>query len=537
MPVFQALPPLSVLRYSTSMPPRPPRRRSKGPVLAVIWDGFGIRPPAPDNPIPHARMPVLEHLEKRFPNTLLRADGEAVGLPEGQVGNSEAGHAVIGAGRPLASDLLRINRAIDDGSFFDNPALLQAAAHVMREQSTLHLVGLLTNHRSGHASMKHLKALIRFADELRLPHVALHLFTDGRDTHPFQALPLLEEVQRILPKRFAIASLIGRFYGMDRNRFWRRTELAYRLIAGGEGVVMDDPAKALTEAYARGESDEFVLPTVLCRNGVCVGRVKSRDAMIFFNLRSDRARQFLKPFVMTDFETREPDSFLRPVQLKRLFVVTLTEFGTDLDHAIPAFPHRQVQNTLVEALRYQRQTYGAESEKFSQVTYFLNGGFDRPRFGEERFRVPSLPLVKYDERPEMSADVLTKKTLAELRDHDFVLVNFANADMVAHSGSFEASVKACETLDRCLGKLWHAVERLNGTLVLTSDHGNIEQLRNIHGGVDTEHNPHPVPFLVAGSVARGRRLTRGTLADVAPTILALLGVQKPEQMTGRNLLR
>jgi 2,3-bisphosphoglycerate-independent phosphoglycerate mutase len=432
---------------------------------------------------------------------------------------------------------LRIHRAIDDRSFFDNAGLLQAAAHVIREKSTLHLMGLLTNHRSGHASPKHLKALVKFAEGLRLPRVALHLFTDGRDTHPFQAIQLVEELRASLPKHFVIASLIGRFYAMDRNRFWERTKLAYNLIVNGEGVMAEDPVRALTEAYGRGEGDEFLLPTVLCHNGTCVAPVHDGDALVFWNLRSDRARQLVKPFVMKEFESRESGAFHRHAVRKRLLLVTLTEFGTDLDHVVPAFPQHPVNGTLVEALRSHRQLYAAESEKFSQVTYFLNGGSDRSRFGEDRLRVPSKHVAKYNTQPRMSADELTNKLLKALqKPYDCIVANFANADMVAHTGDLHAGIKACEALDQCLGKLWKAVQAKCGVLLLTSDHGNIEQMFLRAGGPDTEHNPHPVPLLLAGSVVRGRRLRRGTLADVAPTMLRLLGVDVPEEMTGRNLL-
>jgi len=482
-------------------------------------------------------MPHWHRLMKRYPHTLLGADGPAVGLPPGWPGNSEAGHATIGAGRVVPSDLLHITQAIRDHSFFHNPALLKAAEHVKREHSTLHLVGLLTGHRSGHASLDHIRALIRFADEQRVPRVALHLITDGRDTHPFQALTLLEEIQKILPARFVIASFIGRFYAMDRNRFWERTELAYRLLVRGEGVAMQSPTQALSEAYARGESDEFLLPTVLCHQGKCAAPVQDRDAIIFWNLRSDRARQLIKPFAMYNFETREPHAFHRVAIRKELFLVTLTEFGSDLDHVMPAFPHRQIHNTLVETLRWHRQLYAAESEKFSQVTYFFNGGSDRARFGEERLRVPSLRVPRYNRVPRMSADALTTRLLSALEaPYDFVTVNYANADMVGHTGDLAAGVLACEALDQNLARVWKAVRAEHGTLMVTADHGNIEQMQLAHGGADTEHNPHPVPLLVAGRAAEHHRLRAGTLADVAPTVLALLGMAKPVEMTGKNLL-
>lgn len=443
----------------------------------------------------------------------------------------------MGAGRPVETDLVRINREIEKKTFFDNPALLRAAAHVIREKSTLHMMGLLTNHKSGHASPKHLKALIKFADDLGLPRVALHLFTDGRDTHPFQALALIEDLQKTLPKRFVIASIIGRFYAMDRNRFWERTELAYNLIVNGEGIVAEDPVQALTQSYARGESDEFVLPIVLCKDNTCVAPVQSNDAIVFWNLRSDRARQLVKPFVMHDFETREPGAFRRHVVRRNLLFVSLTEFGTALDHVEPAYPHRPVSDTLPEVLRYHRQLYAAESEKFSQVTYFFNGGYDRAVFGEERIRVPSLRISRYNQRPRMRADELTKRLITALdAPYDFVLANYANADMVGHTGDFHAGVLACEALDDNLGRLWKAVRAKRGTLLVVGDHGNIEQMVTAQGGMDTEHDPNPVPFLVVGSAAQGKKLRRGTLADVAPTVLQLMGIAKPKDMTGHNLL-
>jgi 2,3-bisphosphoglycerate-independent phosphoglycerate mutase len=512
-------------------------RRSKGPVVTLVWDGFGVSSRVQGNPILEAQMPVWDHLKKTFPNTLLRTDGIDVGLPKTQPGNSEAGHATIGAGRAVESDQVRIDRAIRDGSFEDNPALLKAAAHCIRNKSTLHLMGLLTNARSGHASPKHLQALLAFASRLRLPRIALHLFTDGRDTQPFYATHLVAELEKSLPKNVVIATIMGRFYAMDRNRFWERTSLAYEALTSGEGVMAESPPQAITHAYNRGESDEFVTPTVICRNGTCVAPILDADAVIFWNLRSDRARQLTKPFVMREFETCEVNAVKRHAIRKNLCFVTLTEFGKDLDSVIPAFPNREVPGTIVEALRYMRQLYAAESEKFSQVTYFLNGGYDRPRFNEERLRVPSPRVVRYDRTPRMRADELAKRLVAALDGgYDFVLANFCNADMVAHTGNEQAAIKACEALDDTLGVIWKTVQRLHGTLLVTADHGNIEQMRGAHGGVDTEHNPHPVPFLVAGSAVRGRKIRRGTLADVAPTAMWLLGVEKPREMTGRHLL-
>lgn len=514
-------------------------RRSKGPVITVVWDGFGTKKRTEGNAILAARMPVWKQLCGAYPNTVLAADGVAVGLPPGQPGNSEAGHATIGAGRAVESDQVVIDRAIQEHRFEDNPALLQAAAHCIRRKSTLHFMGLLTNGRSGHASPKHVKALVKFAAGLNLPRVALHLFTDGRDTPPFHAAHLVAELEKQLPPNVVIATVMGRFYAMDRNRFWERTSMAYHALTDGEGVMAESPVQAVTEAYTRGESDEFITPTVICRDNTCVAPVLDRDAVVFWNLRSDRARQLTKPFVMrAAFEACEVYATRRHAIRTGLLFVTLTEFGKDLDSVVAAFPHREVPGTIVEALRTHRQLYAAESEKFAMVTYFLNGGSDRPRYGEDRIRVPSPRVPRYDHVPRMRAQELARRVVTALDGGavDFALVNFANADMVGHSGNFQATVRACEALDDALRLIWRKVKSLDGTLLVTSDHGNAESMLNPHGGADTEHNPNPVPFLVAGRSVRGRRLRRGTLADVAPTVLGLLGVEKPREMTGHNLL-
>lgn len=504
--------------------------------MVVVWDGFGLSDKVAGNPTKVAQMPVWKSLNQAYPHSELDADGECVGLPPNQPGNSEAGHATIGAGRPVMSDQVVIDRAIEDKSFFDNPALLQAAAHCIRKKSSLHLMGLLTNNKSGHASPKHVKALIEFAKGMKLPRIALHVFTDGRDTSPFHAIHLLSDLETHLTPTIPIATVAGRFYAMDRNKYWERTLLAYDAIAAGRGVAAESASRAVTQAYNRGESDEFILPTVICRDHACIAPVMDHDAVVFWNLRSDRARQLTKPFVMSDFEEKEPTAGKRHAVRKDLCFVTLTEFGKDLDDVIPAYPHREVDGTIVEALRYHRQLYAAESEKFSQVTYFLNGGFDRPRFNEARIRIPSPRIARYDDRPELHAKELAAKVAEALGDVDFALVNFANADLIGHTGNERAGVKACEALDRTLGTVWERVKTLDGTLIVTADHGNIEEMRDPHGGAETVHDPNPVPFLVAGRASRGKSLRRGTLADVAPTALRLLGIQKPKEMKGRCLL-
>jgi len=514
-------------------------RSSRGPVVILVWDGFGITKKKEGNAEVAAKMPVWHKLCETYPNSLLRADGVDVGLPPSQPGNSEAGHATIGAGRAVESDQVVIDRAIADHSFENNPALLRAAVHCIRNKSTLHLMGLLTNGKSGHASPKHVAALLKFAAGLSLPRIALHLFTDGRDTPPFHAAHLMSELEKRLPPQCVVASIMGRFYAMDRNKFWERTEMAYKALVEGHGISAESSVQAITQAYTRGESDEFITPTVICQKGTCVAPISDHDAVIFWNLRSDRARQLTKPFVMRDFEVHEPHAFRRHVIRKDLAYITLTEFGTDLDSVVAAFPHREVHGTIVEAMRTHRQLYAAESEKFSMVTYFLNGGYDRPRYGEDRIRIPSPRVARYDHTPRMRVDELAKRVTAALRGdaYDLAIVNFANADMVGHSGNLKAAIKACEALDDALGVIWKTVSALKGTLIVTADHGNVEQMISPHGGADTEHNPDPVPFLVAGLAAKGRRASTGTLAGVAPTALDLLGIEAPSEMTGRTLLR
>lgn len=509
----------------------------KGPLVLLVWDGFGESPAKEGNAELLARMPTWRKLLAAYPKTQLDADGEAVGLPPGQPGNSEAGHATIGAGRPVESDQVVIDRDIRRHQFENNPALLQAAAHCIRHKSTLHMMGLLTNGRSGHASPKHVQALVKFAVGMRLPRISLHLFTDGRDTPPFHAAHLAAELEKQLPPNVNIASIMGRFYAMDRNKFWERTALAYGALVGGRGAIANSPVQAVTQAYNRGESDEFITPTVICRDGGCVAPVMDHDGVIFWNLRTDRARQLTKPFVMRDFELNEPAAFRRQAVRKDLCFVTLTEFGKDLDSVVAAYPHREVPGTIVEALRSKRQLYAAESEKFSQVTYFLNGGTDRPRFGEERIRVPSPRVARYDHAPKMRSAELARRIAAALDgEYDFVLANFANADMVGHTGNLAAGIEACEALDAALAVIWEKVQGRHGALIVTSDHGNIEHMLSPHGGADTEHNMSPVPFLLACRQVKDRRLRRGTLADVAPTVLKLMGIDKPKEMTGKSLI-
>jgi 2,3-bisphosphoglycerate-independent phosphoglycerate mutase len=510
-----------------------------GPVIALIWDGFGYYARKEGNAIANAKMPTYNRLWKHNPHALLVADGEAVGLPKDQVGNSEAGHMTIGAGRRVETDVLRINREIKKNTFRDNPALLRAIAHVTRNNSTLHLMGLLTNRSSGHSFPDHVYALLRFVEELHLPRVVIHPFTDGRDTPPYHAVQLIQELQKRLPKNVAIGSIIGRFYAMDRNRFWDRTQKAYEALIGYKASYHGrDPIDAIEKAYARGESDEFIQPTYICPNKTCLRRIENNDAIIFWNLRSDRARQLIKPFVMPDFEQKEKGAFRRKMKRKNLFFVTLTEFGSDIEGVVPAYANRDIHNTLVEALNGRRQTYIAESEKYVHVTYFLNGGHDQARFNEKRINIPTYRVERYDEKPRMRAIEIARAISKAIKGgSEFVCANFANADMVGHTGNLEATVKACEALDEALDHVLTCAKKCRATVIILSDHGNAELIIREDGTPDTEHNPNPVPFIIDGHIPPGLKIhPKGELADVAPTILALLGIPQPKEMTGHSLI-
>ena len=502
----------------------------------LIWDGFGLSKRQAGNAVSNAKMPHWHELTSNYPFSYLHADGRYVGLPAGEVGNSEAGHAAIGAGRVVLTDKILINEAIQKKEFQNNPAFLRAAAHVIRNNSTLHLMGLLTNHQSGHGSIVHLKALLDFVIKLKLPRVALHLFTDGRDTAPFHALKLLSEVEAKLTPQIKIVSVTGRFYAMDRDRNWARTAAAYNCITRAQGLTATTPALAIEQAYARGETDEFILPTIICgQDGKEAVTINDHDAVIFWNLRSDRARQLTKPFVQSKFEGER--IFKNRKKYRDLCFVTMTEFGKRIDGAFSAYPHHEVPGTMVEALRTMRQVYISESEKFSQITYFMNGGFDVPRFGEERVRIPSVHTASFASCPAMRAPQVADQIVKCVLDsHDFICANFANADMVAHTGDYKATIKACEALDSSLGVVWKAVKRKSGILIVTSDHGNAEEVITAHGGMDTQHNANPVPFLVAEPGLHGKRARNGSLTGIAPTILELLGVPKPKEMSGTALL-
>lgn len=510
----------------------------KGPLILAIIDGWGIAPASNGNAVDLAKTPILKSWQGRYPFTRLQASGVAVGLAENQDGNSEAGHMNLGAGRVVPQDDSRISRSLSNGTFFRNPAFLAAIHHVQKHDSTLHLMGMFGNTQSAHANPDHLLGLLMLAHTKRLRKIKLHLFTDGRDSPRFYAREIMS---RFIPHfgDAEVATIMGRVYAMDRNKNWTRTQAAYESIINAAGVHhVDDPLQAITQAYNRGESDEFITPTVVGN----YGGVRDHDAIIYFNLRSDRARQLTKAFVQTDFEERNAMTkvFTRSRKVEGLTFVAMTDFGPDLDSVLTAFPAIQLNNTLPMVLRDRHQLYIAESEKYAHVTYFFNGGYADPVGGEDRVMVPSPAVASYDLAPAMSSAVVTDRVIAAIegKTHDVIVLNFANTDMVAHTGNLAASIAAMEATDTCLGRLAEAVNSAGGAMAVTGDHGNIEELLNQQTGeVDTEHSGNPVPFFLVGpGMERLTLKDGGRLGDVAPTLLHLLGQPIPSDMTGHVLI-
>lgn len=511
--------------------------KKHSPLVLAILDGYGIARPSRGNAIRQADTPTMDALARQFPSTVLAAAGTDVGLPAGQAGNSEAGHLNIGGGRVVLQDSVRISRAITDGTFFKNPALLQAIQAAQSRRSKLHLMGLVSAEQSAHADPDHLLALLTLVRLKRVPRVFLHLFTDGRDANPTRGLSLVEKLERGLPPNVKIATIMGRSYAMDRKKDWKRTALAYHCLTHGEGLSSATALEAVRDAYERGQTDEFIFPTVIASMAK-TGRIGPRDSVIFFNLRSDRARQLTKAFVQSSFNARNPGAFRRKVALPRLRFIAMTDFGPDLGPVPTAFPSIDVQDAFPIAVADRRQLYIAESEKFAHITYFFNGGFDHPIAGEERVGVPSPPVIRYDATPAMSAPAITDVALKSLLrgTKDVIVLNYANADMLGHTGDLIAAIRSVEALDRELGRLWKAVSARGGMFAVTADHGNAEQMIDPKtGDVHTEHTANPVPFIVASRRHARRRLRSGRLADVAPTILQALGRTLPPLMTGQSL--
>lgn len=538
-------------------------------VLLLVLDGFGVGPPGPGNAIAAANPTFLKQLVGQFPSTQLRASGEEVGLPIQEAGNTEVGHVNLGAGMIVYQSLPRINMSIADGSFFTNESLRASITNAKERSSTVHLMGLVGSQHV-HASVDHLYALLRLCKQEGATRVALHIITDGRDSPPQAAAQYLSKLDEVIKSLGvgSICSIMGRYYGMDRDRRWSRTQKAYQMLTAGSSDIASTWQEVLSTSYAQKVYDEFIIPTSLRQIDGSVVTIKDHDSVIFFNYRIDRPRQLTKAFILPDFETRGNEMsydpfatkysekhshlpteshsteplFQREVILKDLSFVTMTEYERDLPVQV-AFPPHIVKNPLGKVLSEKgiSQLRIAESEKERFVTYYFNGLREQPFPQEDRLIVPSAAVPTYDLEPQMSAPGITKAIVHALYKghYGFILANFANADMVGHTGNIPAAIEAIKTLDQSLSEIIQAALKLNYLVLITADHGNAEEMIDGSTGERrTEHTDNPVPLFVVCQELQGHPITlqRGILADIAPTILHALGIPKPYEMTGRNLL-
>ncbi|HEY0752836.1 MAG TPA: 2,3-bisphosphoglycerate-independent phosphoglycerate mutase [Ktedonobacteraceae bacterium] len=516
------------------------------PFVLIIMDGWGINPRKDGNAIALASTPNLDQLARQWPHTSVRTSGLAVGLPEGQMGNSEVGHQNIGAGKRVLQDYTRVSESIEDGSFFHNPALLAAVEHVKRNNSRLHLCGLLGN-GGVHAHASHLEALLRLAEQHAINQVYIHAFTDGRDSSPTGGVEFMRQLETraraINPQHPAqVATVTGRYYAMDRDNRWERTGSTYLAMTRSEGQRAPSAVEAIQRSYEQNITDEFILPTVIIENDKPVAVVAEGDALIHYNFRPDRARQLTKAFVMSELTPLAAGKFQRGPRLGDFQYVMMTEYEAGLDAAV-AFRADEVEMPVARVLSEQglRQFHTAETEKYAHVTYFINGRRETPFGGEDREMVPSPKVPTYDLQPEMSAAGITNLAVERIRagEYDFVVMNYANADMVGHTGVIDATIKGVEAVDAGVGKIVEATLALGGGLLITADHGNAEQLIDYSNGKPfTAHTTNPVPlYLVGAQMAQAHLRSDGILADVAPTILQLLNIPQPEDMSGHSLLQ
>ncbi len=525
------------------MPSRSPR-----PLVLIIRDGWGVADEDPEtarrhgNAVQLAELPVLHHLLDRYPHSLLQASGEAVGLPPGQMGNSEVGHQNLGAGRITWQDFMRINLAIRDGSFFRNPVLLKLLGEVKRNETRLHLIGLLSD-GGVHSHNTHLYALLELAKRqgLKPGQVIVHAIMDGRDTPPRSGAGYLAELEARTREIGVgcIGTVIGRYYSMDRDNRWERTARAYQAYVSGIGRKAVSAAAAIQASYEADRTDEFVEPaTIVGKDGFPVGRIQDGDGVFFFNFRPDRARQISRGFTRTVPASAPPEASEPPVSVH---YACMTEY----DAAIPApvaFPPEQVTNPMGEVVARAglRQLRIAETEKYAHVTYFYNGGHEEPFEREDRALVPSPKVATYDLEPEMSAPGITEELLKQLSGaaspYDLVVLNYANADMVGHTGDLEATIVALQVVDACVGQIVERVRELNGIVLITGDHGKAERMIADDGTPFTAHTTNPVHLILVDDRRCGARLRDGIFADVAPTMCALMGLEVPSEMTGTSLL-
>ena len=504
---------------------------AKKPVMLMILDGFGIAPMSDGNAVESAKKPNFDRLIKNYPSTQLQASGMFVGLPEGQMGNSEVGHLNIGAGRIIYQELTRITKEIQDGGFFTNEALMAAINNAKENNSALHLMGLLSD-GGVHSHIDHLKGLLDLAKKYEVKEVYLHGFMDGRDVAPSSGKDFVVEIERYMNEIGVgkIATLSGRYYAMDRDNRWERVELAYNAMVLGKGETASSAVEAIEKSYHDNKTDEFVLPVVVDNNGM----IKNGDSVIFFNFRPDRAREITRAI-----NDKEFTGFNR--ETLNLTFVTMTQYDKTLEGVLVAYRPQTIENTLGEYVSNKglNQLRIAETEKYAHVTFFFNGGVEKEYAGEDRALVSSPKVATYDLKPEMSAYEVTEELIKRIDEdkYDMIILNYANPDMVGHTGVMEAAVKAIETVDECLGKVADKILEKDGTLFITADHGNAEIMVDFStGNPFTAHTTDPVPFVWVSNRTEGRALKEGKLADIAPTMLNEMGLEKPEEMTGECLI-
>jgi 2,3-bisphosphoglycerate-independent phosphoglycerate mutase len=505
-------------------------------VALIIMDGYGISPAVKGNAVLAASKPNLDKYIKEYPNTIVHTSGMDVGLPEGQMGNSEVGHTNMGAGRIVYQELTRITKSILDGDFFDKNEFVDAVKNCKAHKSKLHLMGLLSD-GGVHSHNTHLFALLEMAKKQGLNDVFIHCFFDGRDVPPDSSKKYVEELEAKLEEIGIgkIASVMGRYYAMDRDNRWDRIMLAYNAMVLGEGLTANTAGEAVVESYGREETDEFVKPTIILENGKPTATISENDSIIFFNFRPDRAREITRAIVDPEFK-----EFSRPGGLKKLYFVTMTQYDTTIPNVHIAFKPECLKNTFgeyISRLGYS-QLRIAETEKYAHVTFFFNGGVEECYDGEDRALIPSPKIATYDLKPQMSAFEVAKNAvnLINTKNYDVMILNFANCDMVGHTGFFDAAKAAVEAVDTCVGNVVSAILEQGGIALITADHGNAEKMIDpITGGPFTAHTTNPVPLIGVG--LKNVELKEGRLADLAPTMLDILGLDKPKEMTGESLIK
>lgn len=505
-------------------------------VALVILDGWGVNPDCDHNAVCQAKTPHLDELARTCPTTILRTSGESVGLPEGQMGNSEVGHLNLGAGRIIYHGLTRINKAIDNGDFFQNRTLCTALDQIKQADGKLHLMGLVSD-GGIHSHEKHLFALIDMAKQAGLAEVCIHAFTDGRDTPPDSGVDFLEELEtKLADARIGrVVTVMGRYYAMDRDNRWARTERAWRAIVLGEGDLASSSKEAIQEAYTNDQTDEFVEPRVIQTEDRPYNGVEDGDGIIFFNFRSDRARQLTRSLTQKDFS-----GFPRPQLPDLSAYVCMMEYDKRFDLPVAFAPeeYRKILGEVVADAGLD-QLRIAETEKYAHVTFFFNGGVEKAFAGEERVLIPSPQDVPtYDHKPEMSAPEVTDEAVRHIESgkYNLIVLNYANPDMVGHTGVLSAAITAMETVDHCVGRIIDALRAAGGSALITADHGNCEQMSEKNGSPHTAHTTNIVPLILVGPGTDGTTLKAGILADVAPTLLELMGLSAPPEMTGQSLL-